>query len=109
MTEQAPTVSFFRRWRWVIVGLVVAIATVVLLAPAASDDPDGLDRVSGDQGFAEKAKDSPYDWLPDYSIPGVDNESVSVVLAGAVGVVIVFALTLGFGALVRQSRGSTQT
>ena len=37
--------------------MVIAIAVVVLLAPAASSDPDGLDRVSGDEGFAEKAEE----------------------------------------------------
>lgn len=106
MTEPNPPSSFLRRWWWVIAGMVIAIAVVVLLAPAASSDPDGLDRVSGDEGFAEKAEEPRFEWLPDYSIPGVDNERVSVVLAGLVGVGIVFGLTLGFGALARHSRRS---
>ncbi len=105
MTEDtANRQTFLQRWWWVIAGLIVACAVVILLAPAASDDPDGLDRVSGDEGFAEKAEEPRYEWLPDYSIPGVDNEWASVVLAGLIGVGIVFAFTFGFGALLRQTR-----
>lgn len=110
MTQQnAEQQSFFRRWRWVIVGIVIAALVVVFLAPAASGDPDGLDRVSQDKGFAEQGENSRYEWLPDYTIPGIDNEQASVILAGLIGVGIVFVLTLGFGAYVRHSRGGTQT
>ena len=105
MAQSTPAKqSFPQRWWWVIAGLIVACAVVILLAPAASDDPDGLDRVSGDEQFAEKADEPRYEWLPDYSIPGVDNEWASVVAAGLIGVGIVFAFTFGFGALLRQTR-----
>lgn len=105
MTQHNATKqTFLQRWWWVIAGLIIACAVVVILAPAASDDPDGLDRVSQDEEFHTKAEDSRYEWLPDYSIPGVDNEWASVVLAGLAGVGIVFAFTFGFGAVLRQSR-----
>lgn len=105
MTQSnASSQSFFQRWWWVIAGIIVACAVVLILAPAASSDPDGLDRVSGDEGFAEEAEEPKYEWLTDYSIPGVESERATVVLAGLVGVGIVFLLTMGFGALVRQSR-----
>ena len=110
MTQSsASSQSFFRRWWWVIAGVIIACAIVLILAPAASSDPDGLDRVSGDKEFSHKAEDSKYEWLPDYTIPGVDNERATVVLAGLVGVGIVFVMTLGFGAIVRRQsrRGSS--
>lgn len=102
--------SFFRRHRWAIAGLAIAALVVIILAPLASSDPDGLDRVSEDKGFAEKGKDAPYGILPDYSIPGVDDERATVIIAGLVGVAIVFVLTTAFGAYVRQqqSRRSDQ-
>ncbi len=103
MTTVEPAPSFFQRWRWVIAGLIISLAVVLILAPAASSDPDGLDRVSEDKEFAETAKEPTYEWLPDYSIPGIDDEWASVVLAGAVGVAIVFALSLGFGVMLRQT------
>ncbi|MCC6960759.1 MAG: PDGLE domain-containing protein [Dehalococcoidia bacterium] len=96
--------SFFHRWKWVIVGFVVACTVVLVLAPAASSDPDGLDRVSGDKGFSHHAEGPRYEWLPDYTIPGVHNEWASVVMAGLVGVGIVFVVTLGLGAVARRSR-----
>lgn len=98
--------TFLRRWGWVFVGIVVAVAMVVLLAPAASSDPDGLDRVSGDKGFHTEAKDSPYQILPDYTIPGVDNEWATVVLSGLTGVGIVLVLTLGVGFGLQRLRGA---
>lgn len=109
MTQAAQSQSFLQRWWWVIAGLIVACAVVLVLAPAASSDPDGLDRVSGDKGFAEKAEDPKYEWLPDYTVPGVDNEWASVVLSGLIGVGIVFVVALGFGAVARQARKGDQT
>lgn len=85
-------------------GLFIALAVVVVLAPAASSDPDGLDRVSEDEAFAEEGKDPAFEWLPDYTIPGIDNEYASLIVAGAVGVLVTFAVTLGFGAFLRASR-----
>src|SRR5262245_20745473 len=95
---------FFRRYWWVIAGLIIAAAVVVILAPAASDSPDGLDRVSQDEEFAHKAKEPRYEWLPDYTVPGVDNEWASVVLSGLIGVGIVFVVPLGIGYALRKSR-----
>lgn len=96
--------SILRRYRWAIVGLVIAIGLVVFLAPAASSDPDGLDRVSQDKSFAEKAEDPGYEILPDYSIPGVDNEYWSTVLSGVIGVGIVFSLAIVLGVGLRVMR-----
>ena len=47
-----PEPSFFRRYRWAIAGLLITVLVVIFLAPLASSDPDGLDRVSEDKGFA---------------------------------------------------------
>jgi hypothetical protein len=108
MTEASPSQSFFRRWWWVIAGLIIACAVVLVLAPVASGDPDGLDRVSEDRAFAEQGKDPAFEWLPDYSVPGIDNEYATLIIAGIIGVVLTFALTMGFGAILRAGRrGST--
>jgi cobalt/nickel transport protein len=104
VTNSESSQSFLQRWWWVIAGLIIACAVVIVLAPAASSDPDGLDRVSEDREFAEQGEDPAYEWLTDYTIPGVDNEWATVVLAGLVGVGLVFAVTFGFGALLRASR-----
>ena len=64
---------------------------MIVLAPLASPDPDGLERVAGDHGFLGTAQDALYSILPDYTIPGVDG-NLSTILAGLIGVVIVFGL-----------------
>lgn len=87
----------------------VAIALVVVLfAPLASGHPDGLERVAEDKGFIERAEDAPYEILPDYTIPGIEDERVTTILAGAVGVLIVAALTYGVGLVLRR-RSSAST
>ena len=104
-----PGKSFFQRWGWVLLGLLAAAVVVLLLAPAASEDPDGLDRVSNDEEFAEEAEDPYYEWLPDYTIPGVDNEWVSVVIAGLIGVIVVFLVAIGAGEVMALSRRRAKT
>jgi hypothetical protein len=102
--------SFFRRYRWAIAGLLITALVVIILAPLASSDPDGLNRVSEDRGFAEQGQDAPYEFLPGYSVPGIDDERATVIISGLIGVAIVFVLTMAFGTYVRhQSRRSNQT
>lgn len=100
--------AFLRKHRWVLVGLALTALVVVLLAPMASSAPDGLDRVSQDKEFVEKADDPWYQVLPNYSIPGIDNERLTVVLAGLAGAALVFLLPMGLGYLARRSRRETK-
>lgn len=99
----SPSQSFFRRYWWV-AGLAIAAAVVLLLVPAASSDPDGLDRVAEDQGFAEKGNEPAFEFLPDYSVPGIDDEYWSLISAGLVGVAVVFIVSVLLGVLLRMSR-----
>lgn len=78
------------------VAVTLGVAAVVAagLSFLASSHPDGLEYVYFEQGigrpFAERTLvHSP---MPDYVIPGVANETLAGVLAGAVGVVITGAL-----------------
>ncbi len=93
-----------RRYWWV-VGLVIAAAVVVVLAPFASSDPDGLERVAIDSGFAEQGSDAAYEILPDYSVPFLGDSTVSLVVAGLVGVALLFgAMWLLGHFLARRAR-----
>lgn len=85
-------------------GLAIAALVVIVLAPLASPDPDGLERVAEDRGFIERAQDAFYEVLPDYSIPGIDDPFLSTVLAGLIGVAVVFALMVGLGKLLARRR-----
>jgi cobalt/nickel transport protein len=87
----------------VVVGLAVAFAIAIFLSPFASTDPDGLERVAEDKGFIEKAEETnPNAPLPDYTVPGVENEGMSTALAGGIGVVIVFGVGFATALLLRK-------
>jgi cobalt/nickel transport system permease protein len=90
------------RWWWV-VGLAIAATVVIVLAPLASSDPDGLERVAEDLGFLEHARDAVYSIIPDYTVPGVDG-NLSTILAGLIGVVLVFGVMVVLGRLLARRR-----
>jgi len=76
-------------------GVIVALGLAFFVSPLASGSPDGLEKVSIDQGFGSTAEghdlaDGP---LADYGVRGVDDDGVSTGLAGIIGVVV----TLGIG------------
>lgn len=87
----------------VVVGLGAALI-VALFSPLASSHPDGLERVAEDKAFLEEAKDPSYEILPGYSIPGVEDENLSTILSGVLGVGIVAAI--GFGLAFAIKAGS---
>ena len=89
--------------RWWLVGLAIAVLVVVVLAPLASPDPDGLERVGEDAGFLDAARDALYSVLPDYTVPGID-DPVSTIVSGLIGIAIVFLVMVGLGVLLRRRR-----
>ncbi len=93
------------RKAWWIIGLVIALA-VTLLSPLASPWPDGLERVAEDHGFIDLAADPQYEIIPDYVLPGIPSESLATILAGMIGVLIVFGLTVGAGYALRARQSS---
>jgi cobalt/nickel transport system permease protein len=98
--ERAPRGG---RWWW-IAGLAIAALVVIVFAPLASADPDGLERVAEDQGFLAAARDALYSILPDYVVPGIEG-NLSTILAGLIGVAIVFGVMVLLGRiLVRKPR-----
>jgi hypothetical protein len=87
--------------RWWVLGLALALG-VVLFTPLASSHPDGLERVAEDVGFIERAQESPYELVPDYLFPGIDNEAVATVLAGLIGTGLLFGLAYGLAWVLRR-------
>lgn len=96
-----------KRWMSVIVVGLGAALLVALFSPLASSQPDGLERVAQDKEFIDTAKDPSYEILPDYTIPGIENETLTTVLSGVVGIAIVaglcFGLAFGMKAVSRSS------
>ncbi len=81
-------------------GLVLGLP---LLAPWASADPDGLERVARTLGFHTAARPPLYTLLPDYTIPFLPNQLLSTVAAGGVGVLVVFSVVRGIAKLRRRT------
>lgn len=100
---QTAAASDAGRGRWVIGGLIVALV-VVLFAPFASGHPDGLEWVAETTGFLGRAQDAPYTLLPDYTLPGVANASLSTILAGLLGALVVAGVAYGISRLAQRAR-----
>jgi cobalt/nickel transport system permease protein len=85
-----------------IAGLVIAVVLAVV-SPLASSHPDGLEWVAEQKGFLDVMRAPLYTIIPDYALPGVSNQAVATILAGIVGLLIVFSVALGV-AYVRRNR-----
>jgi hypothetical protein len=94
--------NVLRKYWWVI-GLLLALG-VALLSPLASPHPDGLERVAEDEGFLDRAEDAPYQVVPDYLFPGIENEALATILAGLLGTGILFGVGYGLAWLLRRGR-----
>ncbi len=88
---------------FVVLGLLTALGVALFVAPFACPWPDGLESIAAKLGFAHR------EWSPlitspvaDYHVPGLASPGVSTALAGALGVLVVFGLAIGFSQLVVQ-------
>lgn len=98
MNERRPSTG-----TWWVIGLAISAVVVVVASFFASGDPDGLERVAEDTGFLDRGIPNPFDLLPDYTVPGVDG-TLSTILAGIIGVIIVFGLLYALGRLLASRR-----
>lgn len=81
---------------WIFVGGIIALL-VVFISPLASAYPDGLERVAENVGFLSTAQSSPFSIIPDYTIPFLGETSLSTILAGVVGIVMVALVAMLVG------------
>lgn len=85
------------RKTWGAAALTFALALVLacFVSPLASSAPDSLERVA-DQKQTSRGSAGPNFWqvgaLPDYSVPGIENERVSTGVSGLVGTAAMFAV-----------------
>lgn len=95
---------------WIVIGVGIAVSLLVagVVSYYASSEPDGLERVAEDHGFIDTATDPINGSLPtaDYGISGIENERLSVGLAGILGVVVIAIVAFGlFWLLARGKKG----
>jgi hypothetical protein len=87
-------------------GLLVVLGLAFFVSPLASSSPDGLEKVSQDEGFDTTAEDHTFadGPLADYGVEGVDDSSLSTGLAGIIGVAVTFGLGMIVFGLIRMQR-----
>jgi cobalt/nickel transport protein len=92
-----------------IYGLGIALIIGGVISLFASSNPDGLEKVAmnifgGEEKLNEHTEgkeviESP---MPDYAIPGIQNETLAASLAGVIGVLLVFILVIVIGMLLKN-------
>ena len=89
---------------FLVIGLAAAVALVILLAPDANPNPDGLEKVAADKGIDSEVTDHALADGPfaDYGVSGVDNTWVATWIAGGLGIAATFILCAGLVYLVRR-------
>lgn len=97
MNGHSPTRLF------VLAGLLVGLALVLLVSPLASSSPDGLEKVAEEEGFADRAEESDGP-LADYQVEAIDDEGLSTAASGAVGLLLTFGIGTGVVGLLRVLR-----
>ena len=80
--------------------LTLILVCLAVLIPFASSDPDGLEKVAETLGVEET--ETATGLMPDYTVPVVENEYSSTLIAGVVGVFLVLAAGLVVGKLLAK-------
>lgn len=91
--------------RKIIWPILVSLVSAGLLSLLASSDPDGLEQVAEQLGFARTATTEPLlpALAPDYLMPGLKNQALATSLAGISGTLLVLILGWGLGKFLGKS------
>ena len=91
--------------------MAVALVFAVVGSQFAVDNPDGLEKVAIETGIAESGEDHLLRSaiFADYATAGLENEAVSLAIAGLAGTVIVLAVGWGIFHAVRDKTSSGAT
>lgn len=85
-------------WGWIVAGLLIALV-IAFASPLADSNPDGLERVAEDHGFITLAESPSYEIMPDYTVPFIQQEGITTIAAGIIGVLAVAAVGYGVARL----------
>ncbi len=91
---------------FVIGGVLVALVFAAVISQFAVGDPDGLERVAADTGFATTGGDHALADLifADYATAGVSNETLSLAIAGVIGTIVTLAVAAGIFLAARERK-----
>jgi cobalt/nickel transport protein len=96
--------------KFLLAGFLVALFLSGVVSFYASSSPDGLEKVAGDIGFLNTAKDHANSdgALAEYSVKGIQNERISSGAAGVIGVIATATVASGLFMLIRRKSGSNK-
>ena len=82
---------------FVIASVLVTMLLATVVSQFAVDDPDGLEAVAEDTGFSSSGQEHGLtdSIFAEYAITGINNEGLSLAIAGAAGTII--TLAVGYG------------
>lgn len=88
---------------FVLGGLTVTLIFAMVISQFAVDNPDGLEKVAADSGFLTSGQEHGLanTLFADYATSGIGNESLSLAIAGLVGVLITLSVAFGLFRAIR--------
>ena len=88
---------------FIIGGLAVTLLVAAVVSQFAVDGPDGLESVAADTGFISSAEEHRLgeSIFADYATSGINNEGLSLAIAGTAGVLITLAVGYGLFRAIR--------
>jgi cobalt/nickel transport system permease protein len=91
---------------FVLGGLLVALVFAGVISQFAVDNPDGLESVAEETGFIESGTEHTLgsSVFADYATAGIDNENLSLAIAGVVGTLVTLAVAAGIFIAIREGR-----
>lgn len=89
---------------FVLAGLLAAVVFAVGVSQFSVEQPDGLETVSADAGITGSSGGSPLEsgWFAHYATAGIDNEELSLAVAGITGVAVTLAVSAGVFLALRE-------
>ena len=95
LNDKIPQATGRERSTGLVLVSLLIIGLLLLVAPHASQLPDGLEKVASSLGFEHRSTAGPIVSTPlhDYRMPGTESNSTATIIAGLVGAVAVLALS----------------
>lgn len=99
-----------KQTRFLLAGFVLSLFLAGIVSNYASSSPDGLEKVAGDIGFLDSAKEhtNADGLLADYGVKGVENQRLSTGAAGVIGVLATAGVSTGLFVVLRRRNGASK-
>jgi cobalt/nickel transport protein len=96
--------------KFLLAGFVLSLFIAGVVSNYASSSPDGLEKVAGDIGFLDSAKEhsNADGLLADYGVKGVENQRLSTGAAGVIGVLATAGVSTGLFLVLRRKNGASK-